>query len=74
MLGKIIYLWMVNLNWVIKGHNSKCESLLIIISNLALKTKKQKCGLGFIIKSKSQITILKCFTYKKYMYFVYAKY
>jgi hypothetical protein len=32
---------MVNLNWVIKGHNSKCESVLIIISNLALKTKNK---------------------------------
>jgi hypothetical protein len=35
ILGKIINLWCININWVIKGNNSKPESPLIIISNLA---------------------------------------
>jgi hypothetical protein len=35
MLGKIINSWWVNINWIIKENNSKIESMLVIILNLA---------------------------------------
>jgi hypothetical protein len=42
ILGKIINLLWVNINWVIKGTNSKPESPLISISSIALLIKKSE--------------------------------
>jgi len=36
MLVVIINLWCINVNGIIKGNNSKPESLVIIILNIAL--------------------------------------
>jgi hypothetical protein len=41
MLGKIINSWWVNINWIIKENNSKIESMLVIILNLAPIIKKK---------------------------------
>jgi hypothetical protein len=48
MLGKIINSWWVNINWIIKENNSKIESMLVIILNLAPIIFKKNWGLRSI--------------------------